>query len=103
MTNKVKKMSAFISLIVIPLGAATGGLAYKTSRVRQVTSVNATREAEAPFRDGLYLGGLDAKDARKAHPSVGRWSDPKDRASFLVGYQRGYEHVRGTEIAGHVR
>jgi hypothetical protein len=101
MTKRVKKLSAYISLLVIPFGAATGRLAYKASHVKQVSTGDATQEGDAPFRDGFYLGGLDAKDARIARPSIGRWNDLKDRASFLAGYQRGYEEVRAREIAGH--
>lgn len=101
MTKKVKKMSALLSLAVIPFGVAAGRLAFKASQGTQVSAVDAAQEADAPFRDGFYLGGLDAKGARKARPSIGRWNDPKDRASFLAGYQRGYGVVRPTEIAGH--
>ena len=100
MTQNVKKKSTFIflALAVIPFGGVAGRLAYNESRVNQVSSVDATEEAGAPFRDGYYLGRLDAKNARKAVASIGRWNDPKDRASFVVGYQRGYEEARRAEI-----
>jgi hypothetical protein len=99
MTKKVKKFSAYISLVVIPFGAATVRLASKASHAKQVNTVDATQETGAAFRDGLYLGRLDGEHARKVHPSIGRWSEPKDRASFLVGYQRGYEEGRTTKTA----
>jgi hypothetical protein len=100
MTKKARKISVYISLVVIPLGAATGGLVRKAGHAKQVSSVEATQETDAAFRDGFYLGRLDAEDARKVRPSIGRWNDPKDRASFLAGYQRGYEEARATKIAG---
>jgi hypothetical protein len=103
MTKKAKKISAYISLVVIPFGIATVGLAGKASRAKQVSTVDATQETDAAFRDGFYLGRLDAEGAREARPSIGRWNDPKDRASFLGGYQRGYEEARAARIAGHRR
>ena len=103
MTKKAKTLSVFISLGVIPFGAATVGLVGKASHAKRVSTVDATQQTDAAFRDGLYLGKLDANDARKVRPSIGRWSDPKDRASFLAGYQRGYEEARATKIAGHRR
>lgn len=101
MTKKARKISAYISLIVIPFGAATVKLAGKSSHAKPPNTVDAAQEVEAPFRDGLYLGRLDAQDARKKPPSVGRWSDPKDRASFLAGYKRGYDEVQARKMAGH--
>jgi len=103
MTKKEKTISVYISLVVIPFGAATLGLAGKASHTKPVSTVDATQETDAAFRDGFYLGGLDAKAARKMRPSVGRWSGLKDRASFLVGYQRGYEAAPPTKIAAHRR
>ena len=101
MTKKTKKISAYVSLVLIPFGAATLGLVGKASHAKRVRSVNATQERDAAFEDGFYLGGLDAQAARKVRPSIGRWNDPKDRASFLAGYQRGYEEARARKIAGH--
>lgn len=101
MTKKAKKISVYLSLVFIPFGAATVGLAGKASHVKQVSTIEATQQTDAAFRDGFYLGRLDAEGARKVRPSVGRWNDPKDRASFLAGYQRGYEEARATKTAGH--
>jgi hypothetical protein len=101
MTKNVKKISAFIFLAVIPFGAVAERLAYKASHAKQASTVDAAQEADAPFRDGYYLGGLDAKNARQAQASIGRWNDPKDRASFVAGYQRGHEEARHREIIAH--
>jgi hypothetical protein len=99
MTKKIKKLSVYISLGVIPFGVATVGLVSKASHAKHVSTVDAAQETDGAFRDGFYLGGLDAEDAREVRPSVGRWSDPKDRALFLAGYQRGYEEARAKRIA----
>lgn len=56
MTKKVKKFSVYISLVVIPFGAATVRLASKANHAKQVNTVDATQETDAAFRDGLYLG-----------------------------------------------
>jgi len=101
MTKKAKKISAYISLVVIPFGVATVGLAGKASHAKQVSTVDATQETDAAFRDGFYLGRLDAQDARKARPSLGRWNDARDRASFLAGYQQGYERARAAKTASY--
>ena len=103
MTKKEKTISVYISLVVIPFGAATLGLAGKASHTKPASTVDSTQETDAAFRDGFYLGGLDAEGARKMRPSIGRWSALKDRASFLAGYQRGYEEARAAKIAGHRR
>jgi hypothetical protein len=101
MTKKAKRLSVYISLGVIPFGVATVGLVGKASRAKHASTVDASQEIDAAFRDGFYLGKLDAEDAKKVRPSTGRWNDPKDRASFLAGYQRGYEEARAAKISGH--
>jgi hypothetical protein len=100
MTKKAKKLSAYISLGVIPFGAATVGLIGKAIHAKRASTVDAAQETYAAFWDGFYLGRLDAEDARKVRPSIGRWNDSKDRAFFLASYQRGYEEARATKIAG---
>lgn len=44
----------------------------------------------APFRDGIYLGTLDAKNGKMPHIAVGRWSSDSDRKFFIRGYQAAY-------------
>jgi hypothetical protein len=100
MTKKVKKVSAYLSLLLIPFGAVTVGLAGKATRTRQVDPASVSQQTDGAFRDGFYLGKLDARVGRKVRPSIGRWSDSKDRALFLAGYQRGYEEARAAKIAG---
>jgi hypothetical protein len=50
----------------------------------------ATIHADAAFRDGVYLGKLDAETGRRPHLTSGRWSSSLDRASFIAGYQSTY-------------
>ena len=69
---------------------------YKRSYEQSLTA-QATEEAtNAPFRDGLFHGRLDAERGSNAHISIGRWSRPADRASFEVGYRKAYAERIGT-------
>ena len=99
MTKRAKKLSAYLSLAVIPFGAAMVKLARSASPAKQVGIVDATQESDGAYRDGVFLGSLDAENDRKVRPSVGRWNDPKDRASFLAGYQRGYRETLAAKVA----
>jgi hypothetical protein len=62
---------------------------------------------DGAFRDGLYLGGLDARQGKGQHVASGRWATGKDRVSFAYGYSRAYREVslahleqeRGIEVA----
>ena len=42
------------------------------------------------FRDGVYLGTLDAKNGRMPHAAVGRWSSDSNRQFFFRGYETAY-------------
>lgn len=73
------------------------GIAIFATASTMITSVqsnsprlNVNRATDAAYRDGLFLGQLDATQGRAAHISVGRWSLAGDRESFLAGYQAGY-------------
>lgn len=46
--------------------------------------------ANAAFRDGAYLGKLDAREGKDPHVSVGRWSRDEDRIAFTSGYEQSY-------------
>lgn len=45
---------------------------------------------DGAYRDGLYVGQLAARSGRPSRAPIGRWSDEKDRASFLAGYEHTY-------------
>jgi hypothetical protein len=53
----------------------------------------------AAFRDGLYVGKLDAAQGNVIHPAVGRWSTKEDRTAFSEGYGQtsGSYQARTTE------
>lgn len=44
----------------------------------------------AAFRDGLYLGKLDAEQGRAEKIASGRWVQVRDRESFVSGYRQAY-------------
>ncbi len=48
------------------------------------------QNADAAFRDGLYLGRLAAEAGSEPHVARGRWATLGDRALFSAGYQEGY-------------
>jgi len=48
------------------------------------------QNADAAFRDGLYLGRLAAEAGAEPHVARGRWATLGDRALFSAGYQEGY-------------
>ena len=74
-------------------------LALLTVVASRVSPVSAQDDAPLPvatdgaFRDGLYLGGLDAAKGRARHVSVGRWSADGDRTQFRAGYEAGYRNA----------
>jgi hypothetical protein len=55
------------------------------------------QNADAAFRDGLYLGRLAGEAGAEPHVARGRWATLGDRALFSAGYQEGY---RGS-LASH--
>lgn len=101
MTAKAKKLSAYLFLLVLPLGVGTVGLASRANQPRKLKSADASRETDAAYRDGLYLGRLDGQEGRKVRPSVARWNANQDRASFLFGYQEGYREGQSARIGEH--
>lgn len=67
---------------------AKGGYATPQSQI-----ANLQLAADGAFRDGLYIGKLAAKGGQPQRPPIGRWSNERDRASFVDGYRRGYTAV----------
>jgi hypothetical protein len=81
----------YFSVSVIALGASAAIVKTRSSPRAQTSSQKQTLAIDPAFRDGLYLGKLDAKSGRKAHLSVGRWNTAQDHASFVAGYEQGYQ------------
>lgn len=77
---------------VLMLGIAIGaGASSMVSGVRaNVRNTGVSQHTNAAYRDGLFLGRLDANQGRAAHLCVGRWSTASDRNSFAAGYEAGY-------------
>jgi hypothetical protein len=77
------------SLIVIGL-SATATVSVKANSGAHNMQTESRLATEGAFRDGLFLGKLNAENGQRMRPPVGRWSTQQDRAMFLAGYQRGY-------------
>jgi len=54
----------------------------------------------AAYRDGLYLGKLDAQRRNDQHIAGGRWSTMADRSSFSEGYRQSYAQVSAERLNG---
>ena len=60
----------------------------------QNSNVNVSQITSGPFRDGLYLGKLAAKQGGEAHIPSGRWATRAEPLSFTAGFQQGYQEGR---------
>lgn len=85
----MSKLLTYVLAIVVSLGT-TAMLANSKRTTNSDLSVGASLDSDGAFRDGLYLGQLDAGGGQPARAAVGRWSTDQDRATFLAGYRRGY-------------
>ena len=99
MPGKRKTVVVYACIAVLPLGAASFLVSKRVTSKGQVSSVHETHATNAPFRDGLYWGKLDAENGREPHLSVGRWSTSENRASFKSGYEEGYRQAREKKAA----
>jgi hypothetical protein len=96
MTTKAKSLSVVLVILAAPWGVATVGLAGRASWPRQGIAV---QETDGAYRDGFFWGELDARHGRSVRPSLGRWNDAKDRASFKTGYEKGYTEALNSKGA----
>jgi hypothetical protein len=91
----MKKLFIFVLAVSVAVAALTSrNLLTRTDSPANATVSQASNPA---FRDGLYLGRLDAESGRTRHLSAGRWSSDTNRAWFIAGYQAGYEQVNPGE------
>jgi hypothetical protein len=87
--NRRKSFPILVAaLITLGVPATTVIAAAPNSAPSEVQEVPA--RTDAAFRDGLYLGRLDAQNGRSYHLPIGRWRTPDDRLSFVVGYLQGH-------------
>jgi hypothetical protein len=84
------RIFTFTVALAVCLGTAAL-LANRGRAAGSVQSVEAQMATDGAFRDGLYVGRLAAEHGRPLRPQIGRWSDERDRASFVAGYRRGYD------------
>jgi hypothetical protein len=83
------KMTRILSItFALMLGAAV----IAVSKTHASVAIHATDQqvTNGAFRDGVYLGRLDAANGTPAHVAAGRWAHPTDRKAFSTGYQQGY-------------
>jgi hypothetical protein len=100
MATNAKKLSVYLTILSMPWGLAAMGWAGRASWPRQGNNNNAALETDAAYRDGFFLGELDARQGRKARLSLSRWNAEKDRIAFKAGYELGYKKalaLRSTE------
>ena len=94
----MNRIFTFALAVAVSVGAtAVLSLNHKPAGGRQ--GMDAQLASDGPFRDGLYLGRLAAREGRPMRSPVGRWSTEKDRASFDAGYRRGYSAPPSTAVA----
>ena len=64
--------------------------AYRETSTALDRNKGLMQNASAAYRDGIFLGKLDAEQGRAAHVSTGRWAQARDRESFGWGYRQAY-------------
>jgi hypothetical protein len=90
----MKRLSVYVFVIVIA-GAAIAISATGALHRSHVVAGNVNKRTDAAFRDGLFLGRLDAEHGRKPHLTSGRWSTDADRRSFVSAYLQAYREMQG--------
>jgi hypothetical protein len=98
MTRNTKRLFLYMFIAALTFGTGTVMLTVRAAHPTKIVRGNTTQPMDGAFRDGLYLGKLDAESGRKPHPSIGRWSTATDRASFVAGYEQGYQQVHDVNI-----
>lgn len=82
-----KKLLTLFCAVVIALAV----IAIKAKSTENSLVFGKPAATNAAFRDGAYLGKLDARQGRDPHLSVGRWSRDKDRIAYTAGYEQSYD------------
>ena len=77
-------------IAVTILGVAAAVISAGAVHGMNAPSDKINAQTDGAFRDGLYLGALDARRGREHHIATGRWSNETDRRSFATGYMQGY-------------
>jgi hypothetical protein len=74
-------------VLMMTIAAVATYVVSKTTTCNEIATNGA-------FRDGIYLGALDAKYGKAPHIALGRWSRDSDRRSFAAGYETAYRESR---------
>lgn len=90
----MKRLSMYVFTIIVAC-TAIGMLATVALHRSLVAAGNVTNDTDAAFRDGLFLGRLDAEQDRKPHLMSGRWNTDADRRLFVAAYLQAYREMRG--------
>jgi len=91
----------FTYALAIAVSLGTTALLTNNGRAaRHEQNADASLAVDGAFRDGLYVGRLTAEGGRSLHPPIGRWSNERDRASFVAGYRRGYNDFLASAATG---
>ena len=91
--------SLLIYVLTLFLSGAAIAMFNSSAFYRPGARKNLESANNAAFRDGLFLGRLDAARGRKPHLTSGRWAGEVDRRSFVAGYLQGYHEARGADTS----
>ena len=96
----MKSLLVYVPTIIIS-GALAAILAMSAVHGSQIDA--GSLNADAAFRDGVFMGHLDADRGRKPHLACGRWRTDADRRSFVSGYVEAYRERQGGAASGLLR
>src|SRR5579863_792908 len=94
----MKGLVLSLSVAMFVLSAATMMLTVVSAHTPRIAVTRSHEATDGAFRDGLFLGRIDAEQGRQRHVSSGRWSSEADRRSFVLGYQQGYGKTQATGV-----
>jgi len=83
-----------LAVLAVAMLAFTLGTAMHPAGPGDNSAIQAN---SAPYRDGFYLGKMDAGQNKEPHITSGRWSASEDRAMFIAGYDQGYQSLRADD------
>lgn len=83
-----------LGLIIVILGVVSTLWSKVSAQTGQAGLSRVDRAGDAAYRDGLFLGRLDAQAGRVHRACVGRWSTGVDREAFALGYADGNTGIR---------
>jgi hypothetical protein len=93
----MNRLSSYVLAIAVCLGAAA---TFASNRQLSTGRIDGDfhQATEAAFRDGLYMGKLEAERGSSRIP-MGRWSREKDRSYFVAGYRQGHRELVANRAA----